>query len=635
MAIRTFKHWLQPILVNEDAQPLDNSDSEARLVGLVAGQVSSGTIGKDFIHRAGDGRVPPPGYTDVLGATTGDDTIDGLEGSDIIYGDAGNDTLTGGKGDDGLYGGPGNDTLLGGAGKDTLNGGADADAMSGGSGNDTYVVDNVGDATIEAEDGGVDKVKSTIDWTLADWIEKLTLTGTAAIDGTGNSSNNVLTGNSAANVLTGGAGDDTYIVGVGDTTVEAEDGGFSDWVQSSVSWTLAEWVENLTLTGTAAIDGTGNGLRNLLLGNSADNVLNGRGGDDVLWGYSGGNNVAWGYFGSDTLIGGGGSDLLFGGSGADVMDGGAGVDTVDYTYSGADAGMTASLADPSINTGAAAGDTYISIENLNGSPLDDLLIGNAQNNKLWGGGGNNTLNGGGGDDWLLGGTGLEAVLNGGTGNDRLEGGFYNDTLNGGPGDDILSGGNNELDGGDVLNGGGDFDVAEYYFTFFFGVRASLANPAINTSEATGDTYTSIEGLSGSRYGDQLIGDANHNTLRGNQGNDTLTGGAGADWFIYSMFEPFDSNPMDNGKDTITDFSGQTDFSGGAGEGDTFTFKDVLHGSFAYLGDALFTGGGNTEARVDGNQVLVDIDGDALSDIKIIVTGVTSGSQLVAADFQFV
>jgi Ca2+-binding RTX toxin-like protein len=114
-------------------------------------------------------------------------------------------------------------------------------------------------------------------------VENLTLTGTGAINGTGNSLNNLLTGNSAANVLTGGAGSDTYVVGAGDTVVEAANEG-TDLVQSSVSWTLGANLERLTLTGTAAINGTGNSLSNVLTGNSAANVLAGGAGNDTLAG---------------------------------------------------------------------------------------------------------------------------------------------------------------------------------------------------------------------------------------------------------------------------------------------------------------------------------------------------------------
>ena len=178
-----------------------------------------------------------------------------------------------------ISGNSGNNTLIGGAGNDVLNGGAGADALFGGVGDDTYYVDQTGDTVGEAAGEGKDTVVSSITWTLASELENLTLTG-SAINGTGNALNNVLTGNSAANVLTGGAGNDTYVVGMGDTTIEVAGGG-TDTVQSAITWTLASELENLTLTGTAAINGTGNALNNVLTGNSAANVLTGGAGNDT------------------------------------------------------------------------------------------------------------------------------------------------------------------------------------------------------------------------------------------------------------------------------------------------------------------------------------------------------------------
>src|SRR4029077_16134435 len=129
----------------------------------------------------------------------------------------------------------------------------------------------------------------------------LTLTGTTAINGTGNALDNVLTGNSAANVLTGGAGNDTYVVGTGDTVTEAAGAG-TDTVQSSITWTLGTNLEKLTLTGTAAVNGTRNALDNTLAGNSGDNVLDGGAGADVLAGQTGNDTYLFGRgYGADQV----------------------------------------------------------------------------------------------------------------------------------------------------------------------------------------------------------------------------------------------------------------------------------------------------------------------------------------------
>jgi len=156
---------------------------------------------------------------------------------------------------------------------------------------------------------GTDTVQSSVTYTLAAYVENLILTGSAALNGTGNILNNTLTGNSGANLLDGGSGadtmkgdlgNDTYVVdNVGDIVTENAGAG-TDTVQASITYTLLAYVENLTLTGTSAINGTGNTLDNVLLGNSAANTLSGDAGNDVLNGC----------LGNDTLTGGAGNDTF-------------------------------------------------------------------------------------------------------------------------------------------------------------------------------------------------------------------------------------------------------------------------------------------------------------------------------------
>ncbi|MCP9781546.1 hypothetical protein KBY61_12595, partial [Cyanobium sp. To12R1] len=170
----------------------------------------------------------------------------------------------------------GNDRIITRGGDDTLDGGTGADNMRGGLGNDTYIIDNLGDLVEEAASAGTDTVQSSITYTLGANVENLTLTGSGVINGTGNGLNNVLTGNGAANILNGGVGadtmrgglgNDTYIIdNLGDLVEEAASAG-TDTVQSSITYTLGANVENLTLTGSGVINGTGNGLNNVLTGN--------------------------------------------------------------------------------------------------------------------------------------------------------------------------------------------------------------------------------------------------------------------------------------------------------------------------------------------------------------------------------
>jgi trimeric autotransporter adhesin len=272
-------------------------------------------------------------------------------------------------------------TVRGNAGANALNGGAGNDTMTGGAGNDSYTVDSASDVITELVNEGTDTVSAGVTYTLAANVDNLTLTGTNAINGTGNALANVLTGNSAANVLTGGAGDDTYVVGAGDTTIEAASGG-TDTVQAGATWALAAEVENLTLTGTTAINGTGNALANVLIGNGAVNTLNGGDGNDTLDGGAG----------NDSLVGGLGNDTYIVDSASDTITeaASAGTDTVHSS-------VTLTLTSTNLENLTLLGSTAI---NGTGNVNANVLTGNAGNNTLAGLEGADTYIGGGGNDTL-------------------------------------------------------------------------------------------------------------------------------------------------------------------------------------------------------------------------------------------
>lgn len=158
-------------------------------------------------------------------AQTGTDILRNIEnaiggaGADSMAGHGRANVLDGGGGDDTLSGLAGDDLLLGGAGNDSLRGGPGADTLQGGAGDDILVVEDATDIVIELAGQGIDRVVSTIEFTLTAHVEQLALIGTSAIGGTGNAEANLLLGNRAANLLRGQEGADTLSGGKGDDTL--------------------------------------------------------------------------------------------------------------------------------------------------------------------------------------------------------------------------------------------------------------------------------------------------------------------------------------------------------------------------------------------------------------------------------
>lgn len=198
----------------------------------------------------------------ATGADIGADQFSGIEhatgglGADRITGDRGANRLLGQAGDDLLEGGDGDDSLNGGTGNDTLQGGAGFDTMNGEGGDDIYYVGEAGDYLVENEGGGTDRIYSSISYTLNANVEELVLSGTAAVNATGNALDNLIYGNSAANILNGALGNDNMVGGLGDDVYyvgEAADylvenaGAGTDRVYSSISYSLNANVEQLVL----------------------------------------------------------------------------------------------------------------------------------------------------------------------------------------------------------------------------------------------------------------------------------------------------------------------------------------------------------------------------------------------------
>ena len=387
--------------------------------------------------------------------TTGDATGTGNDLNNVIYGGFGSSHLSGGLGNDSLYGrGNNQDHLEGGLGNDFLDGGQGIDLMEGGLGDDTYVVRDSGDQIIENAQSGNDWVYATTSFGLSDNVENIQLFGTGdGLQATGNSQNNTLIGDQWSNKLYGeagndylnggagsdqmygGTGNDTYIVDSEADTVNELAGEGTDWVVSTVNFTLSDNVEHLDLRGSANLTGLGNGLDNIIKGNLGNSTLHGGAGNDSLYGRG---------TGSDTLFGDEGNDYLDGGLGADTMDGGAGNDTFvvdnsgDQVIEGANGGSDWVIGDISYSLGS-----NVEGLRLRGAKGTEDLDGNGNdlNNTIYGNAGSNHINGGAGSD----------IINGGAGSD---------TLFGGTGADLFVVANNEADGSIAMDHIGDFQTGQ-------------------------------------------------------------------------------------------------------------------------------------------------------------------------------
>ena len=596
----------------------------------------------DAIAMPPDGNDSPLVYlfsgNDVLSGSTGADELAGFAGSDSITGGAGSDYLIGDFGyEDAALPAPGNDTLVGGDGNDTLQGNGGADTLDGGNGNDSLEGETGADNMLGG--GGNDTMEG----------------------GDGNDNLNGGTGNDS---MTGGKGNDSYFVdAAGDFTREASSGGGIDTVTSIITWTLATEIDNLVLSGTTAINGTGNAMANTITGNTGNNSLSGVAGNDSLSGGSG-NDSLLGGDGNDTLSGGNGDDVLNGGTGNDSMTGGAGNDSFFVDAAG----------DKTVEATSGGGiDTVTSTLTWTlATEIDNLLLsgttaingtGNAMANTITGNTGNNSLSGVAGNDSLSGGSGSDSLL-GGDGNDTLNGGAGNDSLTGGNGNDsyfVDATGDKTTE---ATSGGGIDTVTA---TLNWTLASEIDKLVLSGTTAINGT--------GNALANTMTGNSGNNSLNGSGGNDTLTGGAGNDVLTGgSNNDQFVLNSL-TGSDTFSDFVSGTDrmiisqAGVSVGDGNTTISGGVLKtgpGGFANsaelvvisgnISGAITTAsaaakiGSATSAYAVGQDVLFAVDNGSSSAIYLftaadasaavssaeltLLATLTATPQLALADFLF-
>ena len=427
-------------LLGEDGRDtIEGATGNDRIEGGEGDDQMSGGNGNDTIiaGNGNDRSIGGSGNDDILGGE-GDDTIFGNGGADTLLGGTGDDVLLSGFGNDELNGGSGDDWLAAGAGDDLLDGGEHADTLDGGSGDDVLI----GGAGADEMIGGTGF--DIASYAIASHAVRISLedpssnTGDGAGDSfvgiegllgsyyddtlSGDVNDNFLNGSSGDDLLNGGGGADVLIGGTGNDTVSYE---------GSYGSLRVDMLYSQLNTNIAAGD-TYSGIENLTGSRGFDN-LRGTYGDNYIRGMENVDYI-FGRRGNDTLEGGIGDDVLFGGVGQDVLIGGDHRDRAQYSLS--QQGLLLDLADPTRNTGEAAGDLYVSIEDLAGSSFADTIYGDANNNRLFGREEEDQLFGRAGDDYLNGG-GHADTLDGGDGNDTLRGGNTRDTFIFNDGQDVI------------------------------------------------------------------------------------------------------------------------------------------------------------------------------------------------------
>ena len=496
------------------------------------------------------------------------DTLIGIERiratdvADIIRGDASNnlfegrggaDTFDGRSGDDGFNGGRGADTYNGGSGWDRVEYDWDEDAagsrgvyvnLASGTGIDTF-------GAIETY-SFIEEIQGSIfnDTLIGGSLDNRLGGGDGNDQIDGGAGNDGLRGAYGNDSLIGGVGDDYMEPGAGDDTVRGGGAGWDTVAYSDDDDAAVGIVVSFSAAGTATVfdwsGGTdslfgtervrGTDFADTMTGSAGRQSLSGEGGNDTLSGGDGDDELEGGT-GNDSLSGGAGGDWLHGGAGGDTLDGGTGENRVSYRWDldeGGAAGVTVNLNAGTATDGFGNSDILVSIQNVDGTQQNDLIIGDADENDLIGDGGNDTLIGGGGNDYL----------EGGDGNDRLDGSGTGEIW----GDYIRPGlGSNTIIGSQSLfeTLGDGIDISYSGLRGIGGLTITIGASGIGTTISgtpglVNDTFTYAHYFIGSQDDDVIesIDEPDDDAYRfegftGHDGADTIIGGTfGADRIDY-------------------------------------------------------------------------------------------------------
>jgi len=318
--------------------------------------------------------------------------VGNLAASDIVVinGTAPGVLVNGTAGDDSLLGGPGNDTLSGFDGNDTLDGGAGADSMVGGNGDDVYIVDNLGDLLVEQTNAGIDEARSSVGYTLPDWVNNLTLTG-SAISGTGNAIDNVITGNGLGNILSGGDANDTLIGAGGSDTLTGGAGAdtfvFNGAPDGDRVMDFASGSDTLRLDGAAF---------------SAAGASGRFAGGDVRFYSAPGANAA--HDADDRFVYNSSTGQLWYDADGNGSGGAQLVATLDAAPSLAASDLEVVNGTPTPTPTPTPG------QSIGGTAGNDTLVGGSGNDTIFGNSGNDWIEGRGGNDLLSGGSGQDSYV---------------------------------------------------------------------------------------------------------------------------------------------------------------------------------------------------------------------------------